>query len=123
MRLSASFLPLIIFLPLTLVSCSLRTDPIPTGGDRAAGGQHIYRLGCGSCHTIPGIVGAHGKVGPSLEGVARRNYVAGELLNQPANLEHWIQHPHSVHPDTLMPELGVNDAQSRDIAAYLYSLN
>ena len=106
-----------------LASCSLRDNQVATGGDRAAGGRDLYRLGCGSCHTIPGITGAHGKVGPSLEGVARRNYVAGELLNQPANLEHWIQHPHSVHPDTLMPELGVTDAQSRDIAAYLYSLN
>jgi cytochrome c1 len=38
-------------------------------------------------------------------------------------LEHWIQHPHSVHPDSLMPELGLTDTQSRDIAAYLYSLN
>jgi hypothetical protein len=28
-----------------------------------------------------------------------------------------------VHPDSLMPELGVTEAQSRDIAAYLYSLN
>ena len=85
--------------------------------------QDLYRLGCGSCHTIPGIVGAHGKVGPSLEGIAGHSYIAGQLPNQPPNLEHWIQHPHSVHPDSLMPELGVTDAQSRDIAAYLYSLN
>ena len=83
----------------------------------------FIRLGCGSCHTIPGIVGAHGKVGPSLEGIASHSYIAGQLPNQPPNLEHWIQHPHSVHPDSLMPELGVTEAQSRDIAAYLYSLN
>ena len=112
-----------LFVTLLLASCSLRPYVISTGGDAAAGRQELYRFGCGSCHTIPGIAGAHGKVGPSLEGIGSRSYVAGELLNQPPNLEHWIQHPHSVHPDTLMPELGLTDAESRDIASYLYFLN
>jgi cytochrome c len=117
MRLSAFFL-LIIF-----AGCALRSSEVATGGDSNAGGQDLYHLGCGSCHTIPGIVGAHGEVGPSLEGIASHSYIAGQLPNQPPNLERWIQHPHSVHPDSLMPELGLTDAQSRDIAAYLYSLN
>jgi cytochrome c len=34
----------------------------------------------------------------------------------------WIQHPQALSPGTAMPELGVNDQQARDIAAYLYSL-
>jgi cytochrome c len=76
----------------------------------------------GSCHIIPGIIGARGKVGPSLEGIASRSYVAGELPNQPVNLARWIQHPHSIHRGSLRPELGVTEAQSRDIAAYLYSV-
>ena len=113
----------VLLLPLMLAACGLRPSPVSTGGDADAGRQDLYRLGCGSCHNIPGIVGAHGKVGPNLEGIARHSYVAGQLPNQPPNLEHWIQHPHSVHPNTLMPELGVTDAQSRDITAYLYSLN
>ena len=92
-------------------------------GDSATGKDNIYRVGCGSCHTIPGIIGAHGKVGPSLEGIANHSYVAGELPNQPANLQHWIQHPHSVHRDSVMPELGLTDTQARDITAYLYLLN
>lgn len=113
----------VFFLPLMLAACGLRPNAVSTGGDSAAGGQDLYRLGCGSCHTIPGIIGARGKVGPSLEGIAGHSYVAGQLPNQPSNLERWIQHPHAIHPDSLMPELGVTDAQSRDIAAYLYSLN
>jgi len=108
---------------LLLAACGTRRNGPATAGDAVAGGRDLYQLGCGSCHTIPGIIGAHGKVGPSLEGVGGRNYVAGELPNQPPNLEHWIQHPHSIHPETVMPELGVSEAQSRDIAAYLYSLN
>jgi cytochrome c2 len=110
-------------LALTLAGCSSDISTIPTGGNSIAGGRELYRIGCGSCHTIPGIIGAHGKVGPSLEGIANHTYIAGQLSNQAPNLVHWIQHPHSVHPDSLMPELGLTDAQSRDIAAYLYLLN
>jgi cytochrome c2 len=113
----------IIFILLALAGCNVRPGPAPTGGDSKAGAQDLSSLGCGSCHTIPGIVGAHGKVGPSLQGVAQRNYIAGQLPNEPRNIEHWIQHPHSIHPKTLMPELGVTENQARDIAAYLYTLN
>jgi cytochrome c len=113
----------VLFLPLVLAACSHLPNPVPTGGDSIAGVQDLYRLGCGSCHNIPGIVGAHGEVGPSLSGIAGHSYIAGQLPNQPANLERWIQHPHAIHPDTLMPELGVTDAESRDVAAFLYSLN
>jgi cytochrome c len=112
----------LLSLVLLLGACDRRTE-VATAGTPAVGAEHIFRLGCGSCHTIPGIAGAHGKVGPSLQGLANHSYVAGQLPNQPLNLEHWIQHPHSIHPDTLMPELGVTDAQARDIASYLYSLN
>jgi cytochrome c len=113
----------VVLLLLSLGACSLERNPASTGGDPAAGAQVVLRLGCGACHTIPDIAGAHGKVGPSLQGIASRSYVAGQLPNQPLNLEHWIQHPHSIHPDTLMPELGMTDQESRDTAAYLYSLN
>jgi cytochrome c1 len=33
----------------------------------------------------------------------------------------WIQHPHQVEPKTVMPEMGLTDQESRDIAAYLYT--
>src|SRR4051812_32571780 len=94
----------VLLLPLVLAACNVQLSGVSTGGNSAAGARDIYRLGCGSCHTIPGIIGAHGKVGPSLEGLAGHSYVAGQLPNQLQNLAHWIQHPHSVHPDTLMPE-------------------
>jgi cytochrome c len=113
----------LFILLLMLGGCAPSPSPPTTGGASNNGAQDLARLGCGSCHTIPGIVGAHGKVGPSLDGIASHSYIAGQLPNQSSNLERWIQHPHSIHPDSVMPELGVTDAQSRDIAAYLYSLN
>jgi hypothetical protein len=46
--------------------------------------QSTHKI-AGSCHTVPGIVGAHGKIGPGLEGVATHSYIAGQLPNQPLN--------------------------------------
>ena len=74
-----------------------------------------------ACHTIDGVPGAHGLVGPPLDGIALREFIAGELPNTPQNLMRWIQHPRQVEPHTVMPEMGVTEQDSRDIAAYLYA--
>ncbi len=79
--------------------------------------------GCGTCHTIPGVPGAQGMVGPRLDRVATRSFLAGQLPNTPDNLILWIQHPQKVRQGSDMPELGVSDADARNIAAYLYSLH
>jgi cytochrome c1 len=68
------------------------------------------------------VPGARGLVGPPLDGVGNRQFIAGELPNTPENLMRWIQHPRQVEPHTLMPEMGVTEQDSRDIAAYLYTL-
>src|SRR5579859_839272 len=50
--------------------------PVPSGGgDPAVGAQLIQQKGCGTCHTIPGIPGANGAVGPNLAGVASRTSI------------------------------------------------
>jgi cytochrome c len=96
-----------------------RTVP---GGDARRGESVIEAFGCGACHTIPGVDGASGMVGPPLTSWARRAYIAGTLPNAPENLIRWVVDPHAVEPGTAMPQLGVNEAQARDIAAYLYTL-
>jgi cytochrome c2 len=93
-----------------------------TGGDPKTGRDKIRQYGCNGCHTIPGIVGANTWVGPPLTHWARRAYIAGELPNTPENLSKWIQHPPQFEPKTAMPEMGVNEQDSRDMAAYLYML-
>ena len=92
------------------------------GGDVERGRTQIVAYGCGSCHTIPGITGANGEVGPPLNGWSRRRIIAGEVPNTPVNLITWITVPQSIEPGVAMPNLGVSDGQARDIAAYLYSL-
>ena len=82
----------------------------------------IRNYGCQACHTIPGVTGAETWVGPPLLHWSRRVYIAGELPNTPANLMKWIQHPPQIEPKTAMPDMGVTEQDSRDIAAYLYTL-
>jgi cytochrome c1 len=92
------------------------------GGDARQGRQAIRSYGCGACHVVPGVTGATGLVGPPLNAFAHRTYVAGNLPNTAPNLVRWIQAPQSVEPGTAMPNLGVDEADARHIAAYLYTL-
>lgn len=91
-------------------------------GDAGAGRQALHQYLCVTCHTIPGIVGANHHVGPSLAGMASRQYIAGVIPNTPANMLRWLRHPTQVDPLTAMPDLGVSEQDARDIAAFLYTL-
>jgi cytochrome c1 len=91
--------------------------------DARRGAIALHQYACTSCHRIPGLVGAMAHVGPPLEGIASRKYLAGRLPNTPENLVRWIRDPKSVSPATLMPNLDVTEAHARDIAAYLATLD
>lgn len=79
--------------------------------------------GCHSCHTIPGVAGAEAVVGPPLTGWAERVYIGGRVANTPENLVRWIMDPHAIDQATAMPDVGVSEADARDIAAYLFTLD
>jgi cytochrome c2 len=81
----------------------------------------MTQYGCPACHVVPGVPGAVGMVGPSLEGLAQRSYLAGTLQNSPDHLVQWIEHPQQIHPGTAMPEMGVTSHDARQIAAFLGS--
>ena len=91
-------------------------------GDPKLGRAVIREAGCGSCHTIPGIRGADGAVGPPLNFFARRTYIAGRIPNTRENLTGWILAPQSVDPLTAMPDVGLTEVQARHVTAYLYTL-
>jgi cytochrome c1 len=65
---------------------------------------------------------AVGAVGPPLDKLATRAFLAGTQPNDAAHLEAWIQHPQAVEPGVGMPEMDVSPSESRDLAAYLYTL-
>ena len=92
------------------------------GGDFARGSGLIAQRGCGTCHSVPGVSGARGRVGPSLDHIGTQTILAGTLPNTPANMLTWIKTPQAVHPGDIMPNMGLNDHDARDIAAYLYTL-
>ena len=93
-----------------------------TGGEPARGEVAIRKYGCQTCHTIPGVSGADGLVGPPLDRIGSRTYLAGRLPNTPENMMRWIRDPQGIAPGTGMPEMGVTEQDGRDIAAYLYTL-
>ena len=92
-----------------------------TGGDPGQGPALMQRYGCAGCHTIAGVTGARGEVGPKLEGVSRRLYLGGVTTNTPDNFIQWIVNPRAFDPKTAMPVTGVSTREARDIAAYLYA--
>lgn len=95
---------------LLLAGCSAPRDPAA---------QQLIATKCAACHVVPGIRIAQGRVGPSLAGLANRQYIAGRLPNTPANLRAFLLHPQTVQPGGAMPELGLSQQQADAIAHYL----
>jgi cytochrome c len=98
-------------------------QPVPaTGGDAERGARLLAQYQCGACHAIPNVSGAGGQLGPPLHGFGRRAYIAGHLPNSSDTLARWIVDPRSFVPTTPMPAMGANEADARDMAAYLMTL-
>jgi cytochrome c2 len=94
-----------------------------TNGDPGRGRAAITQRGCGGCHEIPGIVGAGGRVGPPLKGFAGRAMIGGVVANDTGALVQWLRDPRSIDPKSGMPNLGLGEAEARDVAAYLFMLD
>lgn len=92
------------------------------GGDPHAGRDAIRKYGCQACHTIPGVQGATAVVGPPLDRMGSRVYIAGSFPNNPQNMMQWLRQPQQMRPHSAMPNMGVTEDDSRNIAAYLYTL-
>ncbi len=91
-----------------------------TGGNPGRGPVLMTRYGCGGCHTIAGVPGADGQVGPALAGLRKRVFVGGVVRNTAENLIHWIVDPRALSPATAMPVTGISPSEARDVAAFLY---
>ena len=91
-------------------------------GDPEHGKELIQQYGCTACHSIPGVKGPKGMVGPSLEHIGTRTYIAGKLQNNAQNMAKWLQNPQAFDPNNAMPNLGVTPEDARDITAFLDTL-
>lgn len=93
------------------------------GADPAEGLRLIRRHGCAACHRVPGVAWPAGRTGGALAGVAARPMIAGRLPNQPAVMAAFVRDAPSLLPDTGMPPMPLTEAEARDVAAYLYTLD
>src|SRR5690606_805342 len=84
--------------------------------DPEQGRVEMKNYSCGVCHVIPGVRGARGQVGPTLESYAKRVYVAGKFQNEPQLLAQWIQDAPSLASETAMPAIDMSDEQARNMA-------
>ena len=91
-------------------------------GDAERGRALMQDYGCGACHIIPGVPGARGLVGPSLEDYAARSLIAGQMRNRPAVLVRWLHDPTALIPESGMPGQGVTLEEAGHMARYLYTL-
>jgi cytochrome c2 len=112
----------VLFVAAGLLSGCKGIDTRTASGSADRGRNTIEIYGCGKCHTIPGIRGANGVVGPPLQSVALRTYIGGNFPNNPDTLTRWIMAPQAMKPKTAMPSLGLSETQSREVVAYLETL-
>jgi len=115
-------LALILVALLLTGGCGGEESPRALGGDPAHGKLLLRQFGCGTCHEIPGVADAKGRVGPPLKGIATRVYLGGVLPNTPENMAAFIRDPQKFEPRTAMPDLGVTEPHARDMVAYLSTL-
>ena len=79
-----------------------QSQPVSPSGSR--GEQVFLQNTCVSCHTIRGLSGATGTVGPDLTHVGSRATLgAGVIANTPDAMRAWISNPQTIKPGVLMP--------------------
>jgi cytochrome c len=114
-------------LALSLTMCgqpeqAKKVEPPAGGGDAGRGRLLIQQYGCQSCHSVPGLEGPKGVVGPPLDKLALRTFIGGKVQNTPANMIVWLQNPQAFDPANAMPNIGVTPADARDLTAFLFTL-
>lgn len=92
------------------------------GGEPAQGRALLARHACTTCHAIPGERQPAAHVGPPLTHFARRTNIGGSLPNQPEVLVRFLMNAPQELPGTGMPNLALDEAEARHIAALLYTL-
>ena len=125
---------LAILAALLLSACDGAASATPTAGlpptriDHRPPGEVFIANGCGACHTITGLPGAVGTLGPNLDNVATQAETRVPSLTGEQYIRQSIEEPQAfVVPGfaTLMPSLRntMIDQEFEDLVAFLLTLN
>ncbi|HVL91621.1 MAG TPA: cytochrome c oxidase subunit II [Actinomycetota bacterium] len=99
---------------------------VPTSGAAAEGARAFkeFQNGtCMACHTIRGMEGASGTVGPDLTHFADRLTFAGSIFDMnEENLAKWLRDPPGVKPGSIMPNYHIPEETIAAMVAFLLSL-
>lgn len=102
-----------LFVLLTLLSAARS----PVQAQSAEAGEAVFKSQCGPCHVTER---GKEKVGPSLFGVTG----PGGPFSGLVELDHYLEAPRVILPETRMTYPGLKDPQKRkDLIAYLSTLN
>lgn len=112
----------------TQAQLAAASTPAPSAGGQESGQALMQKFGCGGCHTISGVAGFTGTVGPALTHVGSVTSIPASkpvLTNTPDNLAKWIYNAPAVEPGVVMPNFsaqGMTQDQAKAIATYLETL-
>jgi cytochrome c oxidase subunit II len=86
-------------------------------------GQRIFQsTACVNCHAVAGTP-AKGRFGPDLTHLmSRETIAAGAAPNTRESLRLWIQNPDAIKPGSLMPAMGLSEAELDEVTDYLETL-
>ena len=96
--------------------------------DVANGASLFVAKGCSGCHTINGLEGANGRIGPDLTHLQSRSWFAGAIFElNDRNLRRWLRDPPGMKPMNPdngqgMPNLGLSEDEITQLIAYLETL-
>jgi cytochrome c len=115
----------VLLLLILITACRPEEIPIvkvDLAGNPARGKLLIEQYGCHACHSVPGIEGPAGMIGPGLEHSATRPLIAEKIPNTVENMQRYLENPQAVNPEGTMPNLNVTPEDARDLTAFLLTL-
>ena len=117
------------------IETTVQSTPTPTPGSSHGststtdleGSQIFVAKGCGSCHTIDGVSGAGGAVGPELNGLAARAASRDSGLSSEEYIRQSVETPGSFVVDgysNIMPPLRgtMTDSEFESLMSFLFTL-
>ncbi len=115
--------------PVATVAAATEAPPTATGGDASAGQAVFAAKGCVACHTIQGLAGAVGQIGPELTNAATNAASRESGKSAEVYIREAIENPTAFVVDGFAPIMpgtlrgSMSDTEFEDLVAYLLTLN